>query len=568
MGNTRTVSRRWVVTPRTQPDIVDQLLANRGIDDRAQFFAPDYDRHGHDPGLLPNMAAALDRIAQALTAKERICVFGDYDADGIPGTAVLVKTLKANGADVRSYIPDREQEGYGLNIAALDRLAAEGVTLVITIDLGITGRAEVAHARSLGIDVIVTDHHHVDPERVPVDAVAVVHPALPESRYPFKGLAGGGVSWKLCQALAARTGTPAAGQLKWWLELPAISTVCDMVPLVDENRMIVHYGLKVLMQTRNHGLRAMYRAGGIANDSITERTIGYHIGPRLNAPGRIDSAALALDLLLTEDEGAAQDIAAMAELKNRERQAQLDSVVKAAFARVEQEQLQAAPAIVLGGEGWPTGVIGLAASRVVERYHRPAIVLGIHDGIAKGSGRSIRGFNLLAGIDAHKALLLTHGGHEMAAGLQLKAADLPAFTDRFTNFARERLSEADLIPTKTADMVLEPAAATKELVAALMQFAPFGVGNPKPRFVIAPLAVAAARQVGAQKQHLKLQFEGGLEGIAFGSGERASDCGPGATVAVLGSLELNTWNGHDRVQVMIDDLKPIAQFQAEGVVSE
>ncbi len=565
MGNTGLTARRWAITPRTHQDIAAQLLANRNIGDAERFFHPDYDRDSHDPHLLPGMAAALDRITRAIAEREAICVFGDYDADGIPGTAVLMKTLRANGATVRPYIPDREREGYGLNRTAIDTLAAEGIKLIITVDLGITGAPEVAQAARLGVDVIITDHHHVDPSRVPTDAVAVVHPALPGSEYPFKGLAGGGVSWKLCQALAAHTGTPTPGQLKWWLELPAISTVCDMVPLVDENRMIVHFGLKVLMQTRNAGLQAMYRAGGIANDALTERTIGYHIGPRINAPGRMDSAAVALDLLLADDPARAHDVAAAAEQHNRERQEQLDGVVKATCSRIEAEGLHERPAIVLAGDGWPAGVVGLAASRVVERFHRPAIILGIHDGVAKGSGRSIKGFNLLAGIDANKDLLLTHGGHEMAAGLQLRAEQVPAFAERFTAFAAERLTDEDFIPTKTADMLLEPAAITPELAATLAQFAPFGVGNPKPRFVVAPLTVAEVRQVGAAKQHLKLTFAGGLDGIAFGMGGRAQECAPGSELAVLGSVETNVWNGHERLQLLIDDLKPRSQFAAEQV---
>lgn len=567
MGNTEQVTQwRWQLKPRTQPDIVGQLLENRGITDRDQFFAPDYERHSHDPLLMPGMAESLDRIERAIKDQELICVFGDYDADGIPATAVLIKTLRANEARVQSYIPDREREGYGLNESAIRLLKGQDVGLIITVDLGITGKAEVMLAKELGIDIIITDHHHIDEERVPTDAVAIIHPALSGSKYPFAGLAGGGVAWKLCQALSVRTGKPNQAELKWLLELPAISTVCDMVPLVDENRMIVHYGLKVLMQTRNIGLQALYKVGGIPIEVLTERIVGYQIGPRINAPGRIDQASLALELLLTDDSILAQELAAKTEGQNRERQEQLNSLVEAVIEVVEKEKLYEAPAIVLAGEGWPTGVIGLAASRLTERYHRPAIVLGIQNDIAKGSGRSISGFNLLAGITDCHDLLLTYGGHDKAAGLQMDVGQFSAFKERFLAYAGKNISPESLVPTKKADLVLQPEVITEEFVQTLTQFAPFGIGNPKPKFVVAPLEVIEVRPVGAAKQHLKLRFKGGLEAIGFSCAQHTDRCQVGNRVAALGSLEFNSWNGQQTVQLLIDDIKSIEEYEQNGVV--
>ena len=568
MGNTeRSQQIRWDIQPSLGQDVIAHLLESRGITDRERFFSPDYERDSHDPMLLPDIALALARIQKAIQEKESICVYGDYDADGIPGTAILVKTLQVNGALVSSYIPDREREGYGLNESAVKLLHERQVRLIITVDLGITGKAEVAFAKTLGIDVIITDHHHVDPERVPTDAIAIVHPAMPSSTYPFSGLAGGGVSWKLSQAIGQVTGKPNAAQLKWWLELPAISTVCDMVPLTDENRMIVHYGLKVLMQTRNVGLRALYRAGGIASDEITERTIGYQIGPRINAPGRIESASLALELLLADKEQLAQEYAAKIETQNRERQEQLDAVMKHAFQLVEEQKQHEKSAIVLMQEGWPTGVVGLAASRLIERYHRPTILLASHGGVAKGSGRSIHGFNLLAGVAECQDILLTYGGHEKAAGLQLKTENFPQFQKRFVGYAKANLTEESLVPRKTADMLLDPATISEELVTDLLRFAPFGVGNPKPRFVIAPLTVSDCRPVGATKQHLKLRFTTGLDAIAFNCGSLASICAVGQQIGILASLEFNSWNGHQTVQALVDDIKPVRQLIKEGVLS-
>ncbi|MBI4032603.1 single-stranded-DNA-specific exonuclease RecJ [Candidatus Berkelbacteria bacterium] len=576
MSTARTnTTRRWVVAERTQADLVEQLLANRGITDKERFFNPDYERDGHDPFLMPNMQTAVDRILTAVKAGETIAVYADYDADGIPGGAVLTKMLRILGATVLPYVPDREKEGYGLNEPALQHLKTSGVTLIITVDLGITNHTQVTAAKQLGIDVIVTDHHHVDEPRIPTDAVALVHPALPGSTYPFHGLAGGGVAWKLVQALQQATGNPDVGQLKWWFELPAISTVCDIVPMSDENRMIVHYGLKVLMQTRNPGLKALYKAAGITPDTINEWTIGFQIGPRLNAPGRVDHASAALELLLTDDEQRAAVLAAQIELQNQERQAALERIVDEASALIDRDKLDEQPAIVLLGDAWPAGLIGLAAGRIVERYHRPVILLGRDgDGKAKGSGRSISRtageFNLLEGISAQKELLVSYGGHERAAGLQLSEDDFVEFQRRFIEFAASRLDAEALMPTERVDAVLKPEEVTDDLVTDLLRFAPFGPGNPRPRFVIAPLTVSDVRTVGASGKHLKLRFKegpsNGLEAIGFGLGERASECTVGTKLAALGTLEFNEWNGTQRIQLKLDDLKSLDAAKAEGVL--
>lgn len=554
------LDRTWSIVPRTHDDIVEQLLANRDITDREKFFNPDFERDSHDPLLLPNMQTAVDRIKRAMEVNETICVYGDYDADGIPGTALLLKVFAANGVTAIPYIPDREKEGYGLNLPAIDYLKGHGVTLLITVDLGITNKDQAAYAASLGIDVIVTDHHHVEVERLPTSAIAIVHPALSDSKYPFHGLAGSGVAWKLGQAIAGVTGKPTTAELKWWFELPAISTVCDMVPLRDENRTIVHYGLKVLQQTRNVGLKALYKAGGIKHDEITEGTLGFQIGPRINAPGRVDHAAIALELLMTEDPIRAEELAAKIELQNRERQDLLETIVAEACVMIDRDHLQRDAAIVLVGETWPLGLIGLVASRVVERYHRPTLLLGKHsDGIYKGSGRSIETFNLLEGIHAQRELLTSYGGHEKAAGVQVSADQFDQFKSNFIAFAAERLSPEELIPTLKADAEIRPEEITDELVTQLERFRPFGMGNPGPKFVVTPLTVVEGRAVGASGDHLKLRFkEGspvGLGGIAFRQGARSNDLKAGTQVKVFGVLEFNEWNGTQRIQIKVEDIK-------------
>ncbi|MBI2589991.1 single-stranded-DNA-specific exonuclease RecJ [Candidatus Berkelbacteria bacterium] len=566
------LERHWLAPDRVHADLVRQLLANRSITDEEKFFNPDFERDSHDPFLLTGMDKAILRIQQALSVKEVIAVFGDYDADGIPGTALLVKILRSHQATVIPYIPNREREGYGLNEAALRHLKDQKVALVITVDLGITNRHEVKFATELGLDVIVTDHHHIEAQQLPDKAIALLHPALPGSRYPFANLAGGGVAWKLTQALQRTTGIPSLAQLKWWFELPAISTVCDIVPIVDENRMIVHFGMKVLAQTRNEGLRALYKTGGIDSTRLTERVIGFQIGPRLNAPGRIDHAALALELLLTEDSLQAQEIAARIELQNRTRQEQLEAMVNSARQEILQNKYYDQAAIVLLNEHWSIGLIGLAASRLVEQFHRPIILLGAYGKEAKGSGRSIDGFNLFGAIHAQSRFLTSYGGHEKAAGFHLPIKNVNKFKARFIEHARIHLTSDQLLPTLKTDAEIKPDEITNELVTNLMRFAPHGPSNPKPRFIIGPLTIASVKAVGAESQHVKFSFNEGapnqLEAIGFRLGEKARSYTSHDRIYIVGSLEFNEWNGLDRIQIKADDIKLAQAWEIEQKSSD
>ena len=548
--------RRWILPERTESNLVDQLLKNRGITDRERFFYPDFERDSHDPQLLPTMEVAVERMVQAIQHRETIAVYADYDADGIPGGALLVKLLRANDAKVVTYIPDRDREGYGLNNMAIELLKQQRVTLIITVDLGITNHQAVQTAVASGIDVIVTDHHGIDPARIPTDAVATVHPALPGSAYPFHGLAGGAVAWKLAQAMAQRTGKPSMAALKWWLELPAISTVCDLVPLVDESRMIVHFGLKVLRQTRSVGLRALYQSAGIDPASVDERTIGFQIGPRINAPGRIDHASPAMELLLTEDVNRARELAEQIETQNKQRQLLVQRVVSEALAKINTIGADLPTVIILSDPGWPVGVLGLAASRIVERYHRPAILLNIDaDQRAKGSARSIEGFNVLEAISAQRDLLTSFGGHHGAAGLSLDQAAIADFSAALGEFSAARLTPELLQPRYRADAQIKPVELSESLLTQLDGFAPFGVNNPTPRFVVCPLTVRAVRQLGADGQHFKLTFDNWPgSALAWRFAERSVKLpAVGQTMAILGRPEWNVWNGTRSIQLVIDD---------------
>ena len=549
--------KHWIVNDRTENSLVDQLLKNRKIIDKERFLYPDYERDSHDPFLLPGMKVAIERIEKALKAQEHIVVFADYDADGIPGGALLVKLLSANGAVVSAYIPDREKEGYGLNNQAIDKLKKRGAGLIITVDLGITNRDQVNYARSIGIDTIVTDHHHIDDDRIPIDAVAVVHPALAGSKYPFAGLAGGGVAWKLSQALAATTGKPNLTQLKWWLELATISTVCDIVPLVDENRMIVHFGLKVLSKTKNPGLIALYQAGGIKPELISEYTVGFQIGPRINAPGRVDSATLAFDLLTETDSKLIEGLAQKIELQNVERRSSLERINLESVAQVDALGEHLPAAIVLVGKNWPPGLIGLAASRLIEKVHRPVILLGDDgSGTYKGSGRSIESFNLLEAITAQKELLGSYGGHEKAAGLQIKSENFPEFQRRFNEYAEQQLSAEDLAPTIHADAIISPDELTPDFVDELNRFAPFGNANPRPSFIVEPLVIADIRTLGANKDHLKLKFKGTqVTAIGFRFVDHVQRWKVGDTVSIFCQPGWNEWQGQRTIELSMKDIR-------------
>ena len=547
----------WTSYERTEPELVDQLLKNRGIEDRERFFYPDFERDSHNPFLLPGMDTAVGRIVRAIESGERIAVFADYDADGIPGGALLYKLLIENGATVLAYIPDREKEGYGLNNAAIDSLKQRGVTLIITVDLGVTNRDQVAYARSIGIDTIVTDHHHIESERIPIDAIAVIHPALPGSKYPFNGLAGGGVAWKFAQAVAVTTGKPGVNQLKWWLELAAISTVCDIVPLQGENRTIVHFGLKVLAKTKNPGLLALYRTGSIQPELVSEQTIGFQIGPRINAPGRMDSATAAFELLTESDPSKVSQLALAIEQQNTQRKGALEQIFQSALLQVNAYGDSLPAAIVLVGKGWSPGLIGLAASRLIERVHRPVILLGDDgSGVLKGSGRSIETFNLLGAIAAQRELLTSYGGHEKAAGLQITREKFEEFQERFIQYVSENTREEDLVPTIRADAVIAPNELTDDLLDSFKLFAPFGNANPHPSFIVEPLEIADIHLLGATKDHLKLRFKGtDMTAIGFRFTDHADRWNVGDTVSIFGSPDWNEWQGKRTVELTMKDIQ-------------
>ncbi|MCD1258250.1 single-stranded-DNA-specific exonuclease RecJ [Paenibacillus athensensis] len=553
-----TLSRELKVDP-----LVARILALRGISsiDEAERFINGGKEHFHDPFLLDGMQPAVARIREALDEQQLIRVYGDYDADGVSSTSLMVHLLRGLGARFDTYIPHRVREGYGLNREAVERARDAGVALVITVDTGISAVDEVAYIRELGMDVIVTDHHE-PPEKLP-EALAVINPKKPGCPYPYKQLAGVGVALKLAHALLGRLPEEL-------LELAAIGTVADLMPLTDENRLIVKLGLARMQAYAYAGIRALIAASGIERKEITASHIGFSLAPRINASGRLEDAADAVTLLTTDDELQAERIAYELDELNKERQRIVEDITKEAVEAAEaQRALGLDKAIVVASEGWNVGVIGIVASRLVERFYRPAIVLGIDPatGMAKGSARSIHGFDMYKALTQCEAWLDHYGGHQAAAGMSLNRDDLPAFAAKLNELAAAWLSDEDLVPLLKADAACSLSEVPISSIEGLERLAPYGMGNPTPRFVFTDLTLGEIRTMGKEKQHLKLALSqaqaetaAAVEAVGFGKGCLSGLMAPAARLDVLGELSINEWNGVRKPQILLQDLR-IPHFQ-------
>lgn len=531
--------------------VVARILVSRGIENPEQaerFLNIDPSRF-HDPLLLDDMESAVERIQFALEKGEKILVYGDYDADGVSSTGLMMELLSRLEADVRYYIPNRFREGYGLNRTALHHAREAGTDLVITVDTGISAAEEAEEARRLGLDLIITDHHE-PPSELP-EALAVINPKKPSCPYPFKGLAGVGVAFKLAHALLKRVPEE-------FLEMAALGTIADLVPLVDENRVIASLGLDRMNRRRHLGLAALMDVAGIKGDARSNH-VAFFLGPRINATGRLDSADRAVRLLLTDDRTEAQSIAEELDRMNRERQQLVEAIFSEAEAQMLEDPERHRKVIVVASEGWNIGVIGIVASRLVETYYRPAIVLGIEEetGLAKGSARSIEGFDIYRALTACDDLLAQYGGHPMAAGMTLPAENLPELQERLTELAEQWLTEEDYIPLMRVDAKLDLKDVGPELIAQLDQLEPYGFGNPTPCFRISGAGLSRMQVVGSERNHLKLTLsrEGySLDAVGFRMGSLAKDIAPHSSPDCLGELTLNEWN-HRRVpQLKIRDV--------------
>jgi single-stranded-DNA-specific exonuclease len=502
---------------------------------------------GHDPLLLGDMSEAVETIRTALDAGARICVHGDYDADGICATALAVLLLRELGGDVAWHLPSRFEEGYGLNAGTLTRLAEQGFDLVLTVDCGITAVAEVEHAESLGLEVVVTDHHR-PAESFP--ACPVVAPL--KGDYPFAGLCGTGVVWKLAEALLG-AGHPF---LERHLDVVALATVADVVPLVDENRALALLGLRRLAQTQKPGLRALMRVAGVDPAALDESSIGFRLAPRINASGRLCRPEAALALLLTEDEAEARRLAEELEGLNRERQAVEERILREAIDQVESwpESRRRRRGYVVAGEGWHEGVIGIVASRLVERYNRPVVLIAGTDDAWKGSGRSVPAFDLHGGLAACAAHLERFGGHRAAAGLTIQAEQVEVFAAAFAAHADAVLSDDDLRPLTRVDAIVGGRALTLELAGELQRLAPFGLGNPGVMLLVDGCEVVDAATVGDGKHlRFRVRHRGRDAGsaIAFGLGAQLDRFRREQRYDVAFRLQENRWNGTVAPQLVV-----------------
>lgn len=549
-------------------ELVASLLVNRGLADGAAaraFLAPRL-ASLPDPSTMKGMGRAVDRIVAALDARETICVWGDYDVDGVTSAAQLIVFFKALGVSVRSHVPDRFTEGYGLNVARVEALAREGVTLFITVDCGISNVDEVAAAKRLGADVVIVDHHQVPPI-VPA-AYTILNPMQADCGYPDKRLAACGVTWVLLIALRARL--RALGwfrarrepDLRELLDLTAIGTVADMVPLLGVNRVIAAAGLARVGASTRPGVRALCEVAAIDGARVTAGTVGFHLGPRINAAGRMAHASAGVAMMTTDDVAEAARIAAGVDAYNLERREVQQQVFEAAARAVEAAGgVAERRSIVLAEPAWHTGVLGIVASKLVERYHRPTILLAIEDGVAKGSARSVSGFRLVAHLEQLAPMLERFGGHDHAAGMSLRVEALPAFVAAFEAAARGALRDEHLVRRLRLDAEVPLEALDDTLIAEVRRLAPFGQGNPEPVFLARGVEVRDARLVGADKRHVKLRFGvgvgvGSVEGIAFG---QASACPrPGDRVDLAWCPEVNVFRGVRRLEARVKAMRPAA----------
>ncbi|GHH97147.1 single-stranded-DNA-specific exonuclease RecJ [Neobacillus kokaensis] len=532
--------------------LVASLLVNRGFESAssARFFLFGKDEF-HDPYLLKGMDVAVNRIQAAIKNNEPILIYGDYDADGVSSTSVLMLTLRDLGANVQFYIPNRFSEGYGPNEAAFRHAAEIGIKLIITVDTGIAAVHEANVAKELGVDLIITDHH--EPGPVIPDALAIIHPKLPDSTYPFRELAGVGVAFKLAHALYGRLP-------EHLFEVAVIGTIADLVSLTGENRLIAKKGLENLKVTKNNGLRAIFKIAGVDPMAINEETVGFTIAPRINAVGRLADADLAVDLLLSEDPQEAELLAEEMDALNKSRQSIVNTIAEEAIAEVESNYpADRNKVLVIGKEGWNAGVIGIVASKLVERYYRPAIVLSFDQekGLAKGSARSIPGFDLFQNLSTLREILPHFGGHPMAAGMTLKIDDVAELRDKLNQLAEDSMTEEDFIPVTYLDEEVRLEDIHLASLDEMGLLSPFGVDNPKPKVLINNVEITNLRKIGSEQNHLKITVNdqnANLDGVGFGLGAAVDEISPASKISLIGELSINEWNNIRKPQIFVQDI--------------
>jgi single-stranded-DNA-specific exonuclease len=587
--------KKWIVSPPPPPEFIVEhpefsgpiisLLWNRNLKTKEkieEFLNPDYTKGLHDPFLFKDMEKAVALIFDCIENDKKITVHGDYDADGVDAAVVIIKCLKKLGLkNVDVFIPHREIDGYGLNNNTIDYLKKNGTDLIITCDCGISNTEEIKRAKSVGMSVIVTDHHAMPKEFPPADAT--IHPLVPDETYPDKTLAGGGVAFKLVQGLLKKhhethellpDGQTHAAFEKWLLDCVSISTVGDMVPLVGESRTLVYYGLKVLNKTKNIGLQKLLITAGLADEdgnpkrgTYDAHTIGFQIAPRINAAGRMDHANVAFALLMAETEIEALQLAQQLNQNNLDRQKVTDELITKGRNYLKETNQLGNEVLFVLGEGWSTGILGLVASRLKDEFYKPILVMGLNNGQITGSGRSIREFNMIRCLQTMPEFFHKFGGHPQACGFTLASPEvLEEFKAKLLAKAKLEINEADLTPQINIDAEIDLDDVNWNLQETLARFEPFGQANEQPRYVAYGLTVMAVEPMGQDGKHLRIMVKHNShvikKTIGFGLGDPVrnpddwkKNLQPGNKIDLVFTISVNEWNGNRELQLMIEDIK-------------
>lgn len=543
------LGKKWEIKNTSEKSVIDKICENRGLsdpNDLTQFLEPDFEKDFHDPFLLPGMQKAVDRIKTAITNKERIMIYGDYDMDGISGTAIMFIALQKLGAEVSYRLPHRVNDGYGLSEKFVGEFDDVDVKLVITVDCGISNADEIAKLSQKGIDVIVTDHHTV-PEKYPDAAYEVVHPLRADSKYPFKKLTGAGVAFKLVQALFGKD--PFVYEI---LDLASLGTVADCGPIVGENRLIVKKGLEILPQTKWEGLKALLESAGVNTERpLNTFTIGYQIAPRINAAGRIDSPYHALQLLVKDDP---KNLADKLETLNRKRQ----DMLKKAQEEAEKRYIENDDNFIIidYDKNWHVGIIGLVAGKLAEKFNKPAIILQEFDDYMVASARSPEFFNIVEALAEHKEYLMHFGGHAQAAGFNIKKEKFEEFKPAISAYAKEKLSSCEIISRLPIDCEIKPDELNWETFEFIRSMEPYGIANERPTFLLKDAVIQHAKVVGKDEKHLSVYINKGgvnIRGIAFNFGEHAEYVRNQRSLDIVFQLDENEWKGKSSLQMKILD---------------
>jgi len=587
--------KKWIVAPPPPQDFINshpelpptvlRLLWNRNLRTQEkidEFLNPDYSQDIHDPFLFNDMEKAVRIIFDAIKKQKNIVVHGDYDADGVCAAALIISCLKKLGAEkVNVFIPHRDIDGYGLNLNTVESLASQGTDLIITCDCGISNYQEVEQAKKKKMTVIITDHHSI-PEKIP-KADAIIHPLVPGEKYPDKGLCGSGVAFKLVQALLHKHAKAETllldGQThesfeKWLLDMAAIATIGDMVPLLGESRTLTRYGLTVLNKTKNMGLKKLLIVSGVAQENNVPKkgaydsyTVAFQIVPRLNAAGRMDHANTAFALLMAKDEKEAEDLANQLNKNNSDRQRLTDQYVNEARKQIKETGQEKNPVLFVLGENWPTGILGLISGKIKDDYYKPALIMGLADGSINGSGRSIREFNLIAAMQSMPEMFDKFGGHPQACGFTLKNPGvLEEFKKKLMGQAGATIAGVELIPQINVDAEVDLDEVNWKLFDLLQKFEPFGQANEEPKYAAAGLTIIGVEPVGQDGRHLRLMVKHNShvirKTIGFGLGDTGrnpenwrENLHPGDKIDMVFSIGVNEWNGNRELQLTVEDIR-------------